>query len=61
MAVLAMPFSTVKHLAADGRLVKRYVGTYPFYYEDVNRFIMDLNAGKIHVGRIGKKAKAKQG
>jgi len=51
MDALGLPLSTVQKLAYSGRLRKRFKGSYPFFFEDVNRFIVDFNNGKVHIGR----------
>lgn len=50
---LGMTYNQVRHLTLAGKLKRRFSGTFPFYYEDVNRFIMDLNSGKVRLGRGG--------
>ena len=51
-ALLQMKRSQVHNLVyGTAGLQKRYSGEYPFYYEDVNRFILDFNNGKINPGR----------
>ncbi|MBE7465571.1 MAG: hypothetical protein HS116_19005 [Planctomycetes bacterium] len=55
MAMLGLTYNQVKNLVATGRLKRRFSGVFPLHYEDVNRFIMDLNTGRVTLGRGSRK------
>jgi hypothetical protein len=48
---LGMTFNQVRSLVQSGKLRKRYRGKYGFDQGDINKFIHDLNHGRVTLGR----------